>query len=243
MTVDVAEGQGLDYSTFSIIDVTTIPYRQVAKYKNNKITPMLFPTVIWKAARYYNEAFVLVEINSIGLQVSDILHNDLAYENLIKIQVKGKQGQQQTPGFTKKIAYGLRTNKQTKAIGCANLKTLIESDKLIITDPDTILELTTFSAHKQSFAAEEGNHDDLAMTLVHFGWLSSQRYFKENIKNDIRKVLQDEQFEIMDTDLVPFGMIDNGLNDPFEVDKDGDRWYADRQKVYPFDDFNWRPKL
>lgn len=243
MTVDVAEGQGLDYSTFSVIDVTSIPYRQVAKYKNNKITPMLFPTVIWKAAKYYNEAFVLVEINSIGLQVSDILHNDLAYENLIKIQVKGKQGQQQTPGFTKKIAYGLRTNKQTKAIGCANLKTLIESDKLIITDPETIMELTTFSAHKTSFAAEEGNNDDLAMTLVHFGWLSSQRYFKENIKNDIRKVLQDEQFELMDTDLVPFGIIDNGLNNNSEVDKDGDVWFTDREKVYPFDDFNWRPKL
>jgi hypothetical protein len=243
MTVDVAEGQGLDYSSFSVFDVTQIPYRQVAKYRNNKITPLLFPTVILQAAKYYNEAFILVEINSIGLQVSDILHHDFAYENLIKIQAKGKQGQQQTPGFTKKIAYGLKHNKQTKAIGCANLKTLIESDKLIVNDPETIMELTTFSAHKQSFAGEEGNNDDLAMTLVNFGWLTSQRYFRENIKSDIRAVLQEEQFSIMDQDLVPFGIIDNGLRDDFEVDDQGDVWRTDRQKMYPFDDLNWRQKL
>ena len=243
MTVDVAEGQGLDYSTFSIFDVTSIPYRQVAKYRNNDITPMLFPTVIWKAAMMYNEAFVLVEINSIGLQVSDILHNDLAYENLIKIETKGKQGQQQSPGFKKKVAFGLKTSTQTKAIGCANLKTLIETDKLLINDPETIMELTTFSAHKKSFAAEEGNNDDLAMTLVHFGWLTSQRYFKENIQNDIRKVLQDEQFDIMDRDFVPFGIVDNGLSDGHEVDDNGDVWFEDKKRLYPFDDMNWRPKL
>jgi len=109
ITVDVAEGLGLDYSTFSIIDVTTIPYRQVAKYRNNKITPLLLPTEIVRFGRYYNEAFVLVEINSIGLQVSDILHFELSYENLIKIEMKGKQGQQHTPGFKKMIAYGLTT--------------------------------------------------------------------------------------------------------------------------------------
>jgi hypothetical protein len=207
--------------------------------------PMLFPTVILQSARMYNDAFVLVEINSIGLQVADILHHDLAYENLIKIQVKGKQGQQSTPGFTRKIAYGLKTSTQTKAIGCANLKTLIESDKLIINDADTIMELTTFSADKKSFAAEEGNNDDLAMTLVHFGWLTSQRYFKENIKNDIRKVLQEEQMNIMDNDIVPFGVIDNGLNDSMEIDKDGDIWFEDRAKRFPFDDYNWtwREKL
>lgn len=245
MTVDVAEGQGLDYSTFSIIDVTSIPYRQVAKYKNNKITPLLFPTVIVSAAKRYNEAFILVEINSIGLQVSDIIHNDFAYENLIKIEVKGKQGQQQTPGFKKKIAYGLKTNKQTKMIGCTNLKALIESDKLIVNDADTIMELTTFSAHRQSFAAEEGNNDDLAMTLVHFGWLTSQRYFKETINSDIRQSLQQEQMNIMDQDLVPFGIIDNGVDNQqdFEIDASGNLWFEDRQKRYPFDDLNFRNKL
>lgn len=237
ITVDVAEGQNLDYSAFSIIDVTSIPYRLVAKYRNNSITPLLFPTVILQAAKKYNEAFVLVEINSIGLQVADILHHELAYENLIKIEMKGKQGQQHSPGFKKKIAYGLKTTHQTKITGCANLKTLIESDKLIINDADTIMELTTFSADKKTFKAEEGNTDDLAMTLVHFGWLTGQRYFKENINNDIRQSLQQEQLNVMDQDIVPFGLIDNGLDDPFDknIDADGDVWIADRKGRYPFD--------
>jgi hypothetical protein len=241
MTVDVAEGQGLDYSTFSIIDVTEMPYRQVAKYRNNKIAPLLFPTEIVKFARYYNEAFILVEINSIGLQVSDIIHHELAYENLIKIEMKGKQGQQHTPGFKKKIAYGLKTNKQTKAIGCANLKTLVESDKLIVNDYETIQELMTFSANKQSFAAEEGSNDDLAMTLVHFGWLTSQRYFKENINNDIRSALQQEQMNIMNQELAPFGIMDNGLDDPFDdPEQDArEKWVVSKGNRFVFDNLEF----
>jgi hypothetical protein len=241
ITVDVAEGQNLDYSAFSVIDVTQIPYRQVAKYRNNNITPLLFPTVIYQAATKYNDAFVLVEINSIGLQVADILHHELAYDNLIKIEMKGKQGQQHSPGFKKKIAYGLKTTHQTKITGCANLKTLIESDKLIINDAETIMELTTFSADKKTFKAEEGNTDDLAMTLVHFGWLTGQRYFKENINNDIRQSLQLEQMNIMDQDIVPFGIVDNGLDDPFDksMDADGDVWTSARGLRYPFDQLEW----
>lgn len=244
MTVDVAEGLNLDYSTFSIIDVTSIPYRQVAKYKNNKISPLLFPTEIYQVARRYNDAFVLVEINSIGLQVSDILHHELAYENLIKIEMKGKQGQQQSPGFKKRIAYGLKTSVQTKQIGCTNLKTLIESDKLIINDAETITELTTFSADKKTFKAEEGNNDDLVMTLVHFGWLTGQRYFKENINNDIRQALQNEQFQLMDQDVAPLPIIDDGLdNNNFEVDDRGTIWFEDLNKMYPWSDLTWRGKL
>lgn len=243
MTVDVAEGQGLDYSVFTIFDVTEIPYRQVAVYRDNKISPFLFPTIIVQTAKIYNEAFVLVEINSIGLQVSDIIHYELAYENLIKIEAKGKQGQQQTPGFKKKIAFGIKTSNQTKMIGCTNLKTLVESDKLIINDEQTITELTTFSADKKTFKAEEGNNDDCVMTLVHFGWLTGQKYFKENIQNDIRKTLQKEILDVMDQDIVPFGIIDNGIDKPFEKDASGDIWYEDRRNLYPFDDLNWAPKL
>jgi hypothetical protein len=248
IVADVAEGQGLDYSTFSVIDVTQIPYKQVAKYKNNKISPFLFPTVIYSAAKKYNEAFILVEINSIGLQVADILHNDLAYENLIKVRNgKNKAGQQATPGFTRQMQFGLKTSVQTKKIGCANLKSLIENDKLIINDEDTIMELTTFSASKASFAAEEGNNDDLVMTLVNFGWLTAQKYFKESVNTDIRRTLQEEQMNIIDNDIVPFGAIDNGIDDPWEKqkDKDGDLWFEDRRNRAPFDDLNWdwRAKL
>ncbi len=243
MTVDVAEGQGLDYSAFSIVDVSEIPYRVVATYKDNKISPFLFPTIIVQTAKIYNEAFILVEINSIGLQVSDIIHYELAYENLIKIEMKGKQGQQQTPGFKKKVAFGLKQSNQTKMIGCTNLKTLVESDKLIINDETTINELMTFSADKKSFKAEEGNNDDMAMTLVNFGWLTGQKYFKENINNDIRKTLQKEILDVMDQDMVPFGIIDNGIDRPDEKDAAGDLWMEDRRRMYPFDDLNWQIKL
>lgn len=240
MTVDVSEGLGLDYSTFSIIDVTTIPYRQVAKYRNNKIQPMLLPTVIYQTAKQYNDAFVLVEINSIGLQVADTLHFELGYENLIKIEMKGKQGQQHTPGFKKKIAFGLKTTKQTKNIGCSNLKTLIESDKLLINDPETIMELTTFSTNKATYAAEEGNNDDLAMTLVHFGWLTSQRYFKENINNNIREALQIEQMHVSDQDITPF-VVDNGIDPIDAAEKEEwieESWINSRKSVNPFDYIN-----
>jgi len=248
LCVDVAEGQGLDYSTFSVFDVTKLPYRQVAKYRNNEITPIMLPAVVYAAAKKYNDAFVLVEINSIGLQVADILHFELAYENLLKFQMKGKQGNQPSEGFAaggkNKIAFGLRTTPQSKIIGCANLKTLVESDKLIINDADTIMELSSFSSNKRSFAAEEGSNDDLAMTLVHFGWLTSQKYFKENISEDIKSALQKEQMDVMDTNIVPFGFIDDGLNDVVEKDVNGDIW-SGSEKNYPFDDFNydWNVRL
>jgi hypothetical protein len=248
LCVDVAEGQGLDYSTFSVFDVTKLPYRQVAKYRNNEITPIMLPAVVYASAKKYNDAFVLVEINSIGLQVADILHFELAYENLLKFQTKGKQGNQPSEGFgaggKNKVALGLRTTPQSKIIGCANLKTLVESDKLIINDADTIMELSSFSSNKRSFAAEEGSNDDLAMTLVHFGWLTSQKYFKENISEDIKSALQKEQMDVMDTNIVPFGFIDDGLNDMVEKDVNGDIW-SGSEKNYPFDDFNydWNVRL
>jgi len=242
LCVDVSEGLGLDSSTFSIIDVTAVPYRVVAKYRDNSIPPMSLPAYIVQSALRYNDAFILVEINSIGLQVADIIHHEFAYENLIKIETKGKHGQMHTPGFKKRIAFGLKQSKQTKSIGCANLKALIENDKLIVPDQDTINEFTTFVVDKQTYKAEPGRKDDLVMTLVSFGWLTSQRYFKENINSNVRQVIQEEQTNIMDRDLVPFGLIDNGLNDPFalEKDKDGDLWVADRKSKYCFDnDIDW----
>lgn len=245
LCADVAEGQGLDYSTFSIFDVTEIPYRQVAKYRNNEISPMLLPAVIYSAATRYNEAFVLIEINSIGLQVADILHFELNYENLLKFQMKGKQGMQASGGFAagkNKLAFGLRITPQSKMIGCANLKTLVESDKLILNDEDTITELYSFAADKKTFKAEEGTNDDLAMTLVHFGWLTAQKLFKETVSNDIRYVLQKELAYLEDVENVPFGFIDNGLDDYVEQDAAGDLWLkSEKDGLYIHD--HWDPKL
>jgi hypothetical protein len=245
ITVDVSEGQGLDYSAFSIFDVTEIPYRQVAKYRNNEISPMLLPAVVYSAAMKYNEAFILVEINSIGLQVADILHFELNYENLLKFQIKGKQGMQASGGFAagkNKLAFGLRITPQSKMIGCANLKTLIESDKLILNDEDTITELFSFAADKKTFKAEEGANDDLAMTLVHFGWFTAQKLFKETVSNDIRYVLQKELQYLEDVENVPFGFIDNGLDDFVEKDDSGDLWLkSEKDGLYIHD--QWDPRL
>ena len=247
IVVDVAEGLGQDYSTYSVIDVTTIPYKQVAIFKDNQIKPILLPTQVVSMAKRYNEAFILVEINSIGLQVADMIHYDLAYENLVKIQSKGKQGQQWTAGHKKNIAFGVKTSVQTKQIGCTNLKTMVESDKLIIRDESTIKELTTFAVDKKTYKAEIGSNDDLVMTLVNFAWLMAQKFFRESMDNDIRRVLQEEQLHIMDQDLVPFGIIDNGIDDPFNdmTDPNGDIWLDDRKKLYPFDNYayDWRTKL
>jgi hypothetical protein len=245
LCADVSEGQGLDYSTFSIFDVTEIPYRQVAKYKNNEISPMLFPAVIYSAAKKYNEAFVLVEINSIGLQVADILHHELVYENLLKFQQKGKQGTQASGGFAgrNKLSFGLRITPQSKMIGCANLKTLVENDKLILNDEDTITELFSFSANKKTFMAEEGSSDDLAMTLVHFGWLTAQKLFKETVSNDIRYVLQKEMQYLQDIENVPFGYIDNGLDEVVEKDENGDLWTVAKKSGLSWLDEKWDPSL
>lgn len=243
ISVDVSEGQEQDFSAFSVIDVSQLPYIQVAKYRNNKVLPLLYPTEIYTVARKYNDAFILVEINSIGMQVADILHNELAYENLIKIQADAKTGQHMTPGFTKKIQFGLKQSTQTKKIGCANLKALIENDKLLIFDSDTISEFTSFTVHKTSYAAEPGKNDDMVMTLVNFGWLTAQRVFKENVNSDIRQALQKQLLNLMDEDMVPFGFIDDGINDPDDFDNKGEKWVEDRMRVYPFDDFNWSNRL
>lgn len=237
--VDVSEGLGLDYSTFTMIDITEIPYKVVATYRDNEIKPILLPTMVVSESKKYNDAFILVEINSIGLQVADIIHYDLAYENLIKIQLKGKQGQQWTGGYTKKIAFGVKTSVQTKQIGCTNLKSLIESDKLLISDEQIVKELTTFSVDKKTYKAEEGNNDDLVMTLVNFAWLMAQKFFRETVSNDIRAVLQTELMNIEDRNLTPFGFIDDGLNDNLEQDDKGDIWKADKESMYPFDNLNY----
>lgn len=246
VTVDVARGQGLDYSAFSIIDVTSIPYKQVAKYRDKEISPLLYPTLIFNAATAYNNAYVLVEINDIGQQISDILHHELEYENLVKIQIKPRQGQQMSFGHTKKIQFGVKTSVTTKRIGCSNLKTLIESDKLSINDADTIMELMTFVATRETFAAEEGSHDDLAMTLVIFAWFIAQRNFRESLNGDIRAVLQREQLNISQEDLVPFGAIDDGINDrDMEIADLERQWLEERKLRAPLDsyEYDWRGKF
>ena len=224
-TVDCAEGVELDYSSINVLDVSQTPYRQVAKYRNNKLPLLFFPTVIYSIAKKYNEAYVLVETNNIGQQVVDILHYDLEYENIYKLEHHHIKGQSISGGFKRSASFGLKTTKSVKKIGCANLKTLVENDKLIINDFDTIAEMNTFVRVRDSYAAEEGNNDDLVMGLVIFAWLTAQTFFKDSTNIDIRKLMLAEQNMLVDEDLAPVGIFDNGLKEEIIIDSaNGDVW-------------------
>jgi len=228
ITVDVARGLGNDYSAFIVFDVTQFPYKVVAKYRNNEIKPMLFPNVILDVAKGYNNAYLLVEVNDIGDQVASILQYDLEYENLLMASMRGRNGQIVGQGFSgKKTQLGVRTTAAVKKLGCSNLKTMIEDNKLLTCDYEIISELTTFAQKANSFEAEEGCNDDLAMCLVIFAWLVAQDYFKEMTDNDIRKRIYEEQKNQIEQDMAPFGFIADGFDDESFVDNDGERWYAD----------------
>jgi len=228
VTVDVARGLGNDYSAFIVFDVTQFPYKVIAKYRNNEIKPMLFPNVILDVAKGYNNAYVLVEVNDIGDQVASILQYDLEYENILMASMRGRNGQIVGQGFSgKKTQLGVRTTASVKKLGCSNLKTLIEDHKLITCDYEVISELTTFAQKHNSFEAEEGCNDDLAMCLVIFAWLVQQEYFKEMTDNDIRKRIYEEQKNQIEQDMAPFGFIETGLEDTQFVDKEGDVWHTD----------------
>ncbi len=228
MTVDVARGVGSDYSAFVVFDITTFPHRIVAKYRNNEIKPMLFPNVIYDIAKEYNNAFILCEVNDIGDQVASILQFDLEYQNLLMCSMRGRAGQIVGQGFSgKKTQLGLKMSKTVKKVGSLNLKTLIESDKLIFKDYEIISELTTFIQKHNSFEAEEGCNDDLAMCLVIYAWLVAQDYFKELTDQDVRKRLYEEQKNQIEQDMAPFGFINDGLDSESFVDNDGNRWFAD----------------
>ena len=229
ITVDVARGVEKDYSAFIVFDTTEFPYKVVAKYRNNTIKPMLFPSVIVDFAKAYNDAFVLCEVNDIGDQIASILFYDMEYENVLMTAMRGRAGQVLGQGFSgSKVQLGVKMSKTVKKIGSLNLKTLIETDKLIIKDYNIIAELTTFIEKANSFEAEEGCNDDLAMCLVIFAWLVMQDYFKEMTDDDIRKRVYDDQRDQIEADMAPFGFIQDGVSEETSfVDNEGDRWHLD----------------
>ena len=215
MTVDVSRGISSDYSAFVILDVTQAPYKIVAKYRNNDIKPLVFPSIIERVAKTYNNSFILIEINDLGQQVADNLQFELEYDNMMMVTQRGRSGQVLGGGFSGRgNQLGLRMTKGTKKIGTSNLKSLIEGDKLIINDFDIISELSTFISKGKSFEAEAGSTDDLVMCLVIFSWLANQRYFKELTDVDVRGQMFADQKNALEADMAPFGFIDNGLDDP-----------------------------
>ena len=216
LIADVSRGITSDYSAFMVMDISEVPYRQVAVYRDNEIKPMHFPQIIHRVANAYNLAYVLIEINDIGGQVADALQFDLEYDNMIMTTMHGRNGQIAGGGFSgKKAQLGVRTTKALKKVGCSNFKTMLEADKILVQDFDTIVELSSFVSKGQSWEAEEGSTDDLAMCMVLFGWLSDQTYFKELTNSDIRQQLWREKEELVDQDMAPFGFILDGVHDEY----------------------------
>ena len=228
ITADVSRGTANDYSAFVVTDVTEIPYRVVAKYRDNEIKPLLFPSKIYNVARAYNQAFVMIEVNDIGEQVASTMQFDLEYDNLIMASMRGRAGQVMGGGFSGgRAQLGVRTTKAVKRVGCSNLKQLIEDSKMIIEDLEIINELSTFIIKGQSFEADEGCNDDLVACLFLFAWATDQQYFKELSDQDIRATMMKEQQDALEQDMAPFGFIVDGLEEENVgemVDEYGTRW-------------------
>ncbi len=228
LVADVSRGTKNDYSAFLIFDVSEMPYRIAAKYRDNEIKPLLFPSKIYDVARAYNQAFVTIEVNDIGEQVASALQYDLEYDNLVMASMRGRAGQILGGGFSGgRAQLGVRTTKAVKKIGCSNLKQLIEDNKLIIEDLDIISELSTFIVKGSSYEADDGCTDDLVACMFIFAWMTDQTYFKELTDMDIRQTMMREQQDALEQDMAPFGFVVTGLEDENigeMVDEYGTRW-------------------
>ena len=229
-SVDTSRGVGGDYSAFTLMDTTEFPFKIVAKYRDNKISPLLYPTVIHKVCKDYYNAYVLVEINDIGQQIADIIHNDLEYENMIWVGSDSRYGQVMSSSG-RHSNLGVRTTKQIKRIGCSTLKSLVEENKLLVFDQDIISEFSTFIEHNGVFQADEGYHDDLTMTLVLFAWATNDPMFKDLMNVNNRQAMYSAQMQTIEDELTPFGFIDNGIPEEEQAIIDGeDLWLTDRFK-------------
>mgnify|MGYP000636672686 CR=1 FL=1 len=220
MTVDVAKGRGQDYSTFNVIDITQTPFKQVAIYKNNLVSPILFPSVIHKWAKTYNDAYVIVESNDAGSVVANGLYYDIEYENV------------HVESMIKANAIGVTMNRKIKQIGCSNLKDLIEENKLELLDIDTISECSTFEAKGNSFEASSGNHDDLVMNLVMFAWYVGTESFINQSDLSIRQMLYDEKIKAIEEEITPVGFIDDGIENEKREVNGGDVWFETRTGMF-----------
>ena len=225
ITVDTSRGLGQDYHAFIVVDTTESPYEVVATFRNNEMPPMIYPNVIYQTAKEYNEAQVLCELNDIGGQVADILRNDLEYENMLSTSMRGRAGQILGEGFGQQVTYGMKMTQPVKKIGCSTLKSFIETDKLITNDYNILEELINFVSSRTSYEADAGHNDDLVMCLVIFAWMTTQKYFQEYFDIDLRKQLYETEMKNIEEDIMPFGFIQNGIDEQYEVDNEGNIWF------------------
>ena len=212
MTVDVSKGRGQDYSTFNLIDISVRPFAQVAVYRNNTISPLLFPNVIYKYAKVYNNAYIVVESNDQGSVVCNGLYHDLEYENI------------HLESAVKADSIGIMMNRKVKRLGCSSIKDILENNKLKIVDENTIIEISTFVAKGQSYEASDGNHDDLMMNLVMFGYFTSTQYFGDLTNINLKSMLFDQRMKEIEDDIVPFGFIDDGSEVIDKLEQNDNDW-------------------
>jgi hypothetical protein len=242
--VDTARGKQLDYSAFTVIDVTESPYEVVAKYRSNTIPPVLFADVIVPIAKRYNNAFILIENDGPGYQVADDLHHIHEYENILMIATKGRSGQILATGFGsagKNVQRGVKMSTPVRRTGCTNLKTLIETKRLLVVDNDIKMELASFELKGDKYQAAEGFHDDLVMTLVSFSWLTTQKHFRDMVEAAVREDLREEYAPSFEHDLVPYGWVEDGTPAEEVILTERDVWksaqsdiwekYADQERI------------
>lgn len=214
MTVDVGKGRGQDYSTFTLIDISVSPFEQVAVYRNNTISPLLFPDIIYKYAVSYNQAYVVIESNDQGSLVANGVYHELEYENVhVESAIKAN-------------SVGVLMTRKVKRLGCSGLKDVLENQKLKVVDENTILEISTFVGRGQSYEASDGNHDDLVMNLVMFGYFVQTQFFNDMTDIDLKKMLFEERMRAIEDDIVPFGFIDDGTDFNNELNQKPD-WFVD----------------
>ena len=212
MTVDTSRGTGGDYSAFVVFDVTEIPYRVVFRYRNNSISSMLYPNMIYKIAAEYNSCPILVESNDVGESVAAALYFDLEHEETIFSragEICGWSGGQSSQP-------GLRTTVKTKRIGCDILKQLIETDKLVINDYDVLNELSNFVVKGKSYEADVG-HDDLVMCLVMFAYLTTTSKFEEISDQSVKERILSERRLLEEAEMMPVGYYSDGTEQNAET--------------------------
>jgi hypothetical protein len=213
LVADVARGGGGDYSAFVVVDVTQFPYSVAATYRDNTVTPVVYPNFIHQASLAYNNAYVLVEVNDIGGQVADILNYELENESMLMVTMTGKKGQSLGGGYGKTARFGVKTTPAVKRIGCFAVKGLIENNQLMVNDFEIVSEFSTFVHDGVNYGAEYGKHDDLVMCLVLFSWATTQKYFKELVDSDVRVRILEERERQMEEDMLPFGIVNDGQDD------------------------------
>lgn len=234
VTVDTSRAIGLDYHAFVVLDVTKMPYQIVAKFRNNTMSTMLLPNLIVSVAQRYNDAHLLVEMNDTGQQVSDIIHEELEYDNIITTTIKGKKGQKATGFGVGRVQYGVRMSPAIKKTGCLVVKELVEQDKIILNDFDVVSELSTYVSSKASYSASEGYNDDLVSCLVLFGWLSTQGYFRDLVNTNIRRKLMEDKIKKMEEDLLPFGFLGSEMDEDEDVKELSKEDLEDRRNDWRF---------